>query len=102
MTPAEKKKAYMKQYRLRPEVKARRKKYLEETKHIRAKQYKQYHKEYRNTPQYAKCIRINNWKQRNIIFHDWDLLHDVIYSLTSHCDNCGVYLEGTGNAQKCV
>ena len=28
----EKKKAYMKQYRLRPEVKERKKKYLEETK----------------------------------------------------------------------
>ena len=61
--------------------------------YIRNKQKKnQYNKEYYQTPEGIKSRRINNWKQRNVIHYDFDLLHDVIYTLTSHCDYCGVYL----------
>jgi len=62
----------------------------------------QYQKEYHKTKSYKKSYTISGWKQQGIIYHDWDLLYDVIYSLTSHCDECGMYLEGNGKQRKCV
>jgi hypothetical protein len=59
-------------------------------------------KEYRQTPEGIKSHRITQWKHRNVIHYDFDLLHDVIYTLTSHCDYCGVYLEGNGSNRKCL
>ena len=64
-----------------------KKKYLKNREKILQQQ-----KEYQQTPQGIKLRRIKNWKRRNVIHPDFDLLHDVIYTLTSHCDYCGVYL----------
>jgi len=63
---------------------------------------KQHQKEWRESPQGKKSRTISHWKQQKIIFHDWDLLYDVIYSLTSHCDECNVFLQGLGNEKKCL
>ena len=56
---------------------------------------------YQQTPKYIKSRRIKDWNYQGIIFHDMDLLHDI-YEQTTHCDNCGVFLQGLGNARKCL
>ena len=64
-----------------------KKKYLKNKEKI-----SQQKKEWSQTPEGKKSQRISKWKSRNVIHYDFDLLHDVIYTLTSHCDYCGVYL----------
>ncbi len=73
-------------------------KYRKDNKEKRAA----YDKEFRKTPIGIKTHTISSWKHQGIIFHDWDLLYDIIYMLTSHCDNCNVFLEGNGNDRKCL
>lgn len=95
MTPHEKKIYDRKYYQ---KNKAR----LLKQKNDYAKNNKNKISKYRQTPEYKKSNTISTWKYIGIIFHDWDLLYDIIYSLTSHCDNCGVYLEGNGSNKKSI
>ena len=62
---------------------------------------KQYSKEYRKTYQGKKIITIANWKQRGIIFHDYDLLYDI-YLQTTHCDQCKCLLNQCDKSRKCL
>jgi len=106
MTPEERK-IYNKEWYEKNEEK--RKEYYEKNKEKIAQRKKQYHEknkekisQHNKTPERKKGNTISKWKQRGIIFHDWDLLYDVIYMLTSHCDNCNVFLQGLGNDRKCL
>ena len=58
-------------------------------------------KKYRQTPEYKKSERIIKWKSQGIIFHDWDLLHEI-YIQTTHCDVCKCLLNQCGKSRKCV
>ena len=62
---------------------------------------KEYNKEYRQTPQRKKTKRISQWKKQAIIFHDYDLLHDI-YLATTHCDFCKCLLNQCNKSRKCV
>jgi len=95
-----KKKEYDKQYREKNKEKIAQKKKEWYEKHREKR--KQHQKEYRQTPEGIKSHTITQWKHQGIIFHDWDLLYDIIYMLTSHCDNCNVFLQGRGNDRKCL
>lgn len=94
----EKAKEYQKEYREKHEEKAKeyQKEYHEK--------HKEKIKEYYQTEQGKKISRINNWKRRGIIFHDFDLLYKM-YIETTHCDECKCELT-TGryitNTTKCV
>ena len=57
-------------------------------------------KKYDRTPEGMKSRRISSWKYQGIIFPDYDLLYQH-WELTSHCDECRVFLEGCGNNKKC-
>jgi len=84
------KKEYDKQWYL--ENKEKMAQYQKEYRRNNKEKISQYNKEYSQTPEGIKSRRIAKWKYRNVIHPDFDLLHDVIYTLTSHCDYCGVYL----------
>ena len=88
-----------KKYRLKNIEKVREYdiKYKLENKEAHAKQYK----EYSNTPNGLKVRRICQWKRRGVITDDWDMLHQH-YLLTSHCEECHVYLEGKKGDRKCL
>ena len=73
-------------------VSEKRKQQMREYNQKNREKKRQYDKEYNQTPNGKKSQRITTWKKRNVIHYDFDLLHDVIYTLTSHCDYCGVYL----------
>jgi len=58
------------------------------------------HKRYRE--KHRDRRRISQWKARGIIFHDYELLHDI-YIQTTHCDRCKCCLTmNNGSAQKCL
>tara|TARA_R110002096_G_scaffold127750_3_gene275730 strand:- start:30 stop:335 length:306 start_codon:yes stop_codon:yes gene_type:complete len=57
--------------------------------------------DYRQTEQGKKTDRISDWKRQGIIFHDFDLLHDM-YLQTTHCDVCKCLLNQCGKSRKCV
>ncbi len=78
------------------------KEYQQKNKGKRLQYMKQYQKEWFQTPEGKKSNTISQWKKQKIIFHDWDLLYDIIYTLTSHCDHCNVFLQGLGNDRKCI
>ena len=88
------KKEYMKEYNKMYREKNREKILRQKEKYRQNNKEKisQQKKEWNQTPEGIKSQRISKWKYRNVIHYDWDLLHDVIYTLTSHCDYCGVYL----------
>jgi hypothetical protein len=100
----ENQKEYNKQYYHKNKESCHRntKKWRDKNKDKYKQQQKEYKKEYRQTPHGKKVTTIANWKKQKIIFHDWDLLYDIIYSLTSHCDECNVFLEGNGSNRKCL
>ena len=52
---------------------------------------REYEKRYRESPKGKKFYRVSKWKQRGIIFFDYDLLYEI-YINTSHCDNCNCEL----------
>lgn len=55
-----------------------------------------------NPEKRTKSNRIYTWKVRGIIFHDYDLLHDI-YLQTTHCDRCDRLLTMDNcSAQKCL
>jgi hypothetical protein len=59
-------------------------------------QWKRYREKHRDRR------RIGQWKSRGIIFHDYDLLHDI-YTQTTHCDRCKCCLTmDNGSTQKCL
>ena len=53
--------------------------------------YKLYQIEYKQTDKYKKTNRIRTWKDRGVIFFDYDLLNEI-YINTSHCDFCNIEL----------
>ena len=77
------------------------KQYKKEYYHKNKEKNKQYYKEYNQTPLNRKKIRINRWKRWGIIFHDYDLLHDI-YLSTTHCYFCKCLLNQCGSSRKCV
>ena len=68
-----------------------KKEYNKQYREKNKEKLKEYKKEYRQTPTGKKIRRITDWKKQGIIFHDYDLLHDI-YINTSHCDNCNCEL----------
>ena len=103
-------KQYQKEYQLKNKEKIKeynkeyREKHKEKAKECREKhkeKKKEYNKEYSQTEQGKKNLRINNWKYRGIIFHDFDLLHDM-YLQTTHCDQCKCLLNQCEKSRKCV
>ena len=62
---------------------------------------KAYKKEYNQTPKVKKSLRICDWKRQGIIFHDYDLLHDI-YLSTTHCHFCNCELNQCNKSRKCV
>ena len=114
----EKRKQYMKQYweknkkKINVYKKPKEKQYREKNKEAINLQQRQWYQKnrdeqlartraYQQTPKYLKYRRIKDWNYQGIIFHDMDLLHDI-YEQTTHCDNCNVFLQGKGNARKCL
>tara|TARA_R110000822_G_C15132840_1_gene475290 strand:- start:137 stop:517 length:381 start_codon:yes stop_codon:yes gene_type:complete len=97
---------YQKKYRKKN--KEKRKEYLEKNKD-KIKEYYQENKEkllerqkkYGTTPKGIKSVRICRWKFRGVISDDWDMLNQH-WELTSHCDECHVFLEGIGTETKCL
>jgi len=66
------------------------------------KQYqRQYYKQYNSTPEAKKNSRIAHWKHRGIIFHDYDLLHEM-YIATYYCDECECELNKCNSSRKCL
>jgi hypothetical protein len=62
---------------------------------------KEYSKKYRLTPNGKKSIRISDWKRRNIIFFDYDLLYEI-YTDCKYCDYCKCEFNSSFNNQKCL
>jgi hypothetical protein len=79
-----------------------KKEYMKDYREKNKEKINQQKRKYNVSATGRKTKKIARWKEQGIIFYDWDLLHDIIYSLTSHCDECGVYLEGDGANGKCV
>ncbi len=67
------------------------KQWYENNKEKNKEKHRQYNKEWTKTEQGKKSMRIGKWKNRGIIFFDYDLLYDI-YINTSHCDNCNCKL----------
>jgi len=44
---------------------------------------------YKQTPSAIKSWRISKWKERGIMYHDFDELYDI-FMATSHCEDCGI------------
>ena len=63
--------------------------------------YKEYMKTYCKSPQGKKKIRISQWKAQGIIFHDYELLHEM-YIATFYCDECECELNKCTRSRKCV
>jgi hypothetical protein len=88
-------KQYMKEYREKNKEKL--KKYKKEYREKNKEKLKKYHQ----TDKYKKKCRIAKWKYYGIIFHDWDLLHEI-YIQTTHCDECKCLLNQCVKSRKCV
>ena len=82
----EKRKAYKKEYNQTHKEKIKEQK----------KEYNLTHKEEKK-----KSNRICNWKRHGIIFHDYDLLHDI-YLSTTDCYFCKCLLNQCNKSRKCV
>ena len=95
----EKHKEYMKEWHQKNKEKRKEYdiKYHEKNKEKR----NEYMKEYRQTPQGKKSNTISQWRERGILFHDYDLLHDI-YLSTTHCHFCKCLLNQCGSSRKCV
>ena len=52
---------------------------------------KQYYKEYSQTPNRKKQIKIYNWQHRGLICDDYDEIYEK-YLNTKNCDNCNIEL----------
>jgi len=48
---------------------------------------KEYNKEYSKTENCKKIKRINKWKKRGVIYHNYDFLYNI-YINTIYCDDC--------------
>ena len=89
----QRKKEYMKEYNIKNKDKLKEyhkeyhKEYRIKNKEKITEYQKEYNKEYSQTENGKKSKRINNWKKRCIIFHDYDLLYDI-YINTTNCDDC--------------
>ena len=79
-------KEYMKEYR---------KKNIEKIKEYD----REYHKIYCRTDEGIKINKISKWRQRGIIFSDWDLLYDI-YLSCDRCDYC--HKEFKNNMDRCL
>ena len=114
----EKRKAYNKEWHQKNKEKNRekRKEYMKEwnennkeEQNKKSREYYQTHKEeqnkksrkYNQTPQGKKSNRISKWRERGIIFSDYDLLYDI-YLSTTHCHFCKCLLNQCGSSRKCV
>ena len=98
----EKQKEYLRKWRLEnpDKVKEFNRKYNLENKEKR----KEFSRKWRleNPEKYDRSRRIYKWKYQGIIFHDYDLLHDI-YIQTTHCDLCNIFLTNdNSSAQKCL
>ena len=81
----EKEKEYQRQYRLKnkEKIKLKNQKWRQTNKDYIYEKNKDYY-------QSEKGLRVNRmskWKNRGIIFHDYNLLYDI-YIKTTHCDFC--------------
>ena len=63
--------------------------------------HKEKKKEYYKTPHGKKSNTISKWRERGILFHDYDLLHDI-YLSTTHCHFCNCLLNQCNKSRKCV
>jgi len=92
----EKAKQYKKEYREKNKEKHKGwRENNKEKKRIYDKEYREKNKEkereYRQTEAGKKSMRIANWKQQGIIFHDYELLYDIFIN-TTHCELCNCEL----------
>lgn len=62
---------------------------------------KEYRKIYDRSDKERKRCRIKDWKMALIIFHDWELLHEI-YVSTTHCDYCKCLLNTSNKTRKCL
>jgi|DEB0MinimDraft_10_1074344.scaffolds.fasta_scaffold261629_1 hypothetical protein len=60
-------------------------------------QYRQKHKKKRND----KSEKKSDWKRRGLNIDTFYYVYPI-YTNTTHCDNCNVFLEGRGKNQKCM
>jgi len=81
----EKRKEYQRQYRLKnkEKIKLKNQKWRQNNKEY----VYETHKDYYSKGEGLKINRISTWKNRGIIFHDYNLLYDI-YIQTTHCDFC--------------
>ena len=79
----------------------KRKAYKKEWRETHKNEIKEYQKEYDQKPEAIKLKRIYKWKHRGVIFHDYDLLHDI-YISTTHCHFCKCLLNQCSKSLKCV
>ena len=89
------KKSYMKEYRNKNRI----------ILSIREKEYraknKDKYKSYNKSETHRKSSLLWVWKERGVISDDWDMLHQH-WELTSHCEECHVFLEGIRGERKCL
>ena len=52
-------------------------------------------------PNRLKTHRISGWKRQGILCFDYNLLYDLFLK-TTHCEYCGMFLQGIGRDQKCL
>ncbi len=84
------------------------KEYRKRNKEKLNKQAREYHiknrdkvKLYQDTNEYKQVRRISGWKRQGILCFDYNLLHDLFFK-TTHCEYCGIFLQGRGRDCKCV
>ena len=80
-----------------------RKAYMKEYREKNREKKKEYKKQYYQTEAGKKTSRISNWKQRGIVYDDYNSLYDLYISVWN-CEECNVELvEGSyGNNRKCL
>jgi len=78
-----------------------RKEYMRKWREENKEHLKKIKHEYYKSPEGKKYNRISHWKSQGIIFHDYDLLHEI-YINTTHCDVCKCELNKCTRSRKCV
>ena len=83
----EEKKKYSKKYRdnNKEKIKEMNKKYQENNK----EKLKEYNKKWKTSPEGIKSNTIAGWKQRGLIYEDYDSLYGH-YLNANNCDECGI------------
>ena len=62
---------------------------------------RRYYKKYKQTEQAKKLRRFRDWRNRGIIFYDFELLYEI-YLEATNCDFCKCELNTSNKTTKCL